>query len=376
MIGAPTERHGVSSTDPVEGGRPLLRGRILGFPVHLDLSFVVIMGLLGYYPGATGSWIVLWLLITPLAVLTHELGHAVLARAAGAKPEIALAGFGGVTTFTPPGPLSRVRSLGISLAGPFVGLAIGGVLWVGWLATRDNIVDGSWQHQAFQIGLLTCLGWSVLNLLPILPLDGGQAMRELLPGAPAVRERRAMMVSVVTAAVVAVLVYAISQNWFLTLFLVFFGVTNVLGLRQTSARPAARPAADPPAATPEQAVIELLWRSDPVRARELLSSLPPSVPVDLAVRGAVQALTQDRAQGHALLDQEVARRPGDANAAALLVLTLTLEHDWDAVIAAIQGPLGPSIPPVVLERAITEARGVGREDVAGRLTLLAQRPAT
>jgi len=85
---------------PIEGGRPLLRVRVLGFPVHLDLSFVIIMAVLGYYPGVTLRDMALWLLITPVAVLVHELGHAVAARSAGARPQIALAGFGGVTSFT------------------------------------------------------------------------------------------------------------------------------------------------------------------------------------------------------------------------------------------------------------------------------------
>ena len=37
------------------------------------------------------------------------LGHAVVARTTGARPAIALAGFGGLTTFEPPRPLSRGR---------------------------------------------------------------------------------------------------------------------------------------------------------------------------------------------------------------------------------------------------------------------------
>jgi Zn-dependent protease len=360
------------SSDPVEGGRPLLRGRIFGFPVHLDLSFVVIMAILGYYPGVTVTDLVIWLLITPVAVLTHELGHAVLARAAGARPQIALAGFGGVTTFTPPRPLSRLRSLGISLAGPIVGLVLGAILILVRHSVEDSLISGSWQESALRIGIWTCLGWSVLNLLPVLPLDGGQAMRELLPGSPEVRTRRAMVVSVAVALVAAYIAYRYVGSGFLALFLVFFAVTNVLSLRQSApARPASR---QPTPMTAEQAVIETLWRSDPARGREILSNLPPDVRVDLAVHGAVLALTGDRVQGHALLDQEIRQRPGDSNAAALLVLTYTLEHDWDSLIATLQGPIGPSVPASVVERAITEARGVGREDVAGRLTLLAQRP--
>jgi len=354
---------------PIEGGRPLLRGRLFGFPVHLDLSFVLIMAFLGYYPGVSLLEMVIWLLVTPLAVLTHELGHAALARAAGAAPQIALAGFGGVTSYIPPRPLSRGRSLGISLAGPGVGLVEG----FGLLALYHNVsgslnYDG-WMSIALRYGIWTCIGWSVLNLLPVLPLDGGQAMRELLPGSPAVRARRAAMVSVVVAALAAGVAYGRFGQTFIALFMVLFAVSNVLALRQSAPGGAGRPASAPP----EHTVVGLLWRGQSAQARQLLGSLPPDTPVDLAVHGAVLALTGDPVQGHALLDQEVGRRPGDPNAAAMLILTQTLEHDWDALIATVQGPVGASAPPAVLDRAIEEARGTGREDVAGRLTLLTGR---
>lgn len=359
-------------SSPVEGGRPLLQGRLFGFPVHLDISFVIIMAVLGYYPGVTLRNMILWLLITPLAVLVHELGHAVLARAAGAHPHIALAGFGGVTTFTPPRELSRARSLGISLAGPGVGLGLGLVLLAIEQGLGQSLDPFGWQYEALRLGIFTCVAWSVLNLLPVLPLDGGQAMRELLPGSPEVRTRRAAVVSVATAVLAAAVAYLVYQQAFVALFMVFFAFSNVLTLRQSGSRAGARPVA----ATPEQAVIELLWQGAPARARQVLEEVPASTPVDLAVHGAVLALTGDPVQGHALIAQELQRRPGDPNVAALLVLTQTLEHDWDGLIATLQGPLGPSVPPPVIERAIKEARDTGREDVAGRLHVLGNRPAT
>jgi len=363
---------------PIQGGRPLLRTRILGFPVHLDLSFVLIMAIFGYFPGTTVTRMVIWLLITPLAVLVHELGHAVVARSAGAAPEIALAGFGGVTTFSTPRPLSRLRSLSISLAGPMVGLAVGIVLLLVGRQVAPSLEAGGWQDIALTYGIWTCIGWSVLNLLPVLPLDGGQAMRELLPGSPAVRTRRAAMVSVVVAAAVAVAAYLWLQQPFVALFMLFFAVNNAMSLRRPSAPSGSASAQTAQSAqlaqTPEQAVVALLWNSQPAQARQLLSSMPPDTTVDLAVHGAVLALTGDRAQGHALLAQEVQRRPADPNAAALLLLTLTLEHDWDAVFAALAGPTGAVVPASVIERAVQEARGTGREDVAGRLTVLAAQP--
>lgn len=358
-------------SEPVDGGRPLLRLTVLGFPVHLDISFVLIMGLIGYRPGMALRDLGLWLAITPVAVLVHELGHALTARATGARPRIALVGFGGLTTYTPPRPLSRLRALWIALAGPLAGLAVGVLLLVVYVLSRPRLDPAGAVATALEFGIWTCVGWSVLNLLPVLPLDGGAVMRELLPGDPRRRARRAAAVSVVTATLAALGTYLLLRQVFVAVFMMFFAVTNALVLRggSSGAGAGARESA-----TPEQTAVDLLWRGEALQARALLETMPPEARVDLVIHGAVMALTGEREQGHALLEQEVRRRPVDADAAALLVLTLTLEHDWDAVVAAVGGPLRPSIPRAVLDRAIHESQGVGREDVANRLTVLADAP--
>jgi hypothetical protein len=201
-------------------------------------------------------------------------------------------------------------------------------------------------------------------------------MRELLPGSPETRTRRAAAISIVVGILAAAYAALIWDQIFVALFMAFFIITNFLTFRELSgtASGAGGPqTAGPPADTPERAVVQLLWQSQPARARQVLESLPPGTSVDLSVHGAVLALTGDAAQGHALITQEMQRRPGDPNAAALLILTLALEHDWDGLMTTLQGPIGQSVPRPVIDRAIEEARGTGREDVAGRLTLLAER---
>jgi Zn-dependent protease len=350
----------------VEGGRGV-RIRVLGFPVHIDLSFVLIMGLLGYLSGARSPRdLVIWLVVAALSVLAHELGHAVLARSAGARPAIALTGFGGVTTFSPPRQLSRVRSLSISLAGPLVGLVIGAILVGVYRSIGDGLERDSAVATALFYGIWTCLGWSLLNLLPVLPLDGGQAMRELLPGDPAVRARRASIVSLV--ALVPLLGFAVVvKQPGIVLFLLLFGATNAMALR----RPAAESAAGPgPQLTPEQFVVALLWQGEPARAKVALASLPPGTPVDLAVHGAVLAATDQPEQGDALLAQELGRRPEDVNVAALAVLSHVLRRDWDAVERDLRGPYARLVPLSVVERAIEDAHNHGRPDVAQRISAL------
>jgi hypothetical protein len=206
----------------------------------------------------------------------------------------------------------------------------------------------------------TTVGWSVLNLLPILPLDGGQAVRELLPGDPAVRQRRAAVVSILVAAMLAVAALALlADPAFPVVLLAFLAVSNVLSLRSPSSA-----AAGP---TPTQQVIRLLWEGDAEQARALLAAQPPGVVEDLAVHGAVLACTDQSEQGLALLHQELARRPQDADVAALVALTHVLRRDWAAFEAFVTGPSGATVPPVVVERALQAAAAEGRDDVVARL---------
>jgi Zn-dependent protease len=364
----------------VEGGRGL-RVRVLGFPVHIDLSFVVTIGLIGWLSAArTPLDFVLWLVIATLAILIHELGHAVVARTTGARPEIALTGFGGVTVYAPPRPLSRGRSLAISVAGPLVGLAAGGLIWLAWITVGAGLAPGSAGWTALSYARFTTIGWSVLNLLPVLPLDGGQAMRELLPGTPPVRARRAAIGSLVALVPLFVLALWFRQP-FLAVFLFLFGMSNLQVVRagRDQARPAGGGAVgrsgpggpyEPAELAPERAIVALLWQGQVAQARQALEARPPGTPVDPAVHGVVMATTGQPEQGLALLHQELARRPADGNVVALLVLTHLLLHDWDAVAADLVSGYARLVPLGVVERALQEAEAAGRPDVVARLSAL------
>lgn len=209
-----------------------MKFRLGPFPVHVDPSFLLVMALLGYTSGQPFTLAVLWVPIGFLAVLVHELGHAVVARAQGARPSISLVAFGGLTSWVPVRPPSRWSMIASSLAGPVVGIVVGLALMrvdtTGWSDTT---------YYAMQVAVFTSLGWGVLNLLPMLPLDGGQVMRELLPGTPQVRARRAAIVSLVVIAVVAVAALYLRQTYALVL-IVMIGYGNVTALRGPSTRPA------------------------------------------------------------------------------------------------------------------------------------------
>jgi Zn-dependent protease len=362
---------------PDQGGRALLRFRVLGFPVHVDWSFVLFVGLLGWQPGITPERLVIWLVLAFVAVLAHELGHAVAARMIGAQPSIALVALGGVTTYVPPRQLSRLSSLGIALAGPAVGLILGGALVV--VGRTVEVEPGSLVEYTLLMAIFTTLGWSVLNLLPIVPLDGGQAMRELLPGDPATRARRASIVSIVLAVALAFVIVA-NPAWgqFALILVAFFVLVNVLALRSSApsqasaSRQNAQQGGMAARGGIDEAVVRLLWEGRPAQARALLEQRPDAGNADLAVHGAVLATTGQREQGMALLHQEWARRPNDPDVTALLALAHLLLGEWRDLARLLTGPSASFVPPALVARAVGAARAQGDEASARDLERAAQ----
>src|SRR5580700_4129530 len=153
----------------------------LGFPVRMRFEFLIIALLL--CSGASrASQVASWVGVVFVSVLFHELGHALVARRYGYRPWIELYGMGGLThlergeeTAHP----SWTSDLAIAVAGPLFGLALGGAVW---LAARSipSLEHSDAGREIVNDLLLANVGWSVLNLLPILPYDGGLAAKAVL----------------------------------------------------------------------------------------------------------------------------------------------------------------------------------------------------
>jgi Zn-dependent protease len=146
---------------------------IFGFPVRVMTSFLFGALLLGWGLGDAVA-IAMWIVLVFVAVLVHELGHAFAYRAFGVEPSIVIHAFGGLTIGR---SLSLGRDLIVSLAGPLVGLCLG-VPLLGLY--RSGVVVGGLGELAVAMAVFVTLGWSLFNLLPVLPLDGGHALAVVL----------------------------------------------------------------------------------------------------------------------------------------------------------------------------------------------------
>ena len=177
---------------------------LFGFPTTINGSFLITIAVIGFFsfPEQVDR-VVLFAAIAVVAVLIHELGHAVAAISRGTvgSPVISLEGMAGFTRFRLAEAPGRAASILISVAGPFAGALPGVALLI---ARRAGLFDGQGPlvSDAVQIGIFTTLVWSAFNLLPIVPLDGGHIMTDLIPGDVPVRRRRAAMVSIVFAIVI------------------------------------------------------------------------------------------------------------------------------------------------------------------------------
>jgi stage IV sporulation protein FB len=171
--------------------------RLVGIPVRIQGSFLVIAVLLGISTGRP-VFVVAWVGIVFVSILIHELGHALTARSFGAEVEIELNGIGGLTSWSGAeetfGPGRRAL---VAAAGSAVGVVFGGLIW---LTTRFT---GPYFGVAeFVVSNLIFVNvfWGLLNWLPIRPLDGGHLFLSLLQKvAPARAERIANVVFLVTA---------------------------------------------------------------------------------------------------------------------------------------------------------------------------------
>jgi Zn-dependent protease len=166
-------------------------GRVLGFPVEINLSFVLLLAVVYLAFGGLAGVIVVGLAFA--SVLLHELGHALVGRRLGVHTSgIELSFFGGAAKMANM-PRDANHEIAIAAAGPAVSLMLGGLgFGLGVLA------HSPWLALIGQINFVL----AAFNLIPALPMDGGRILRALL--SRKLDYVRATDISVQVARVVAV----------------------------------------------------------------------------------------------------------------------------------------------------------------------------
>jgi len=164
-------------------------------------------------------YVALFIMAGFISLMVHELGHALTGKAFGAPTAITLHGFGGFASF-PAGSFTRKQSFVVTFAGPAVQILLG-------LLMLLLVLFANMPSQAIEYFVATLAGislyWAAINLLPVVPLDGGSMLMSALGP---VRIRTTLWISFVTAIVAGGAMLYLTHRPIFPLFLASFAFEN------------------------------------------------------------------------------------------------------------------------------------------------------
>jgi len=197
--------------------------KLFNIPVRVEpwfwlTGFLLGGGLSGALDREVFVGVLLWMLILFVSILIHEFGHALVSRKlTGVTPNVKLWAMGGLAY--PNTHLTRKQSFWVTWAGPLAGLAFflvislacclvygfaGGSNVISFLILpRDSVTPAGamvfQQMHPVTFDILRALvfvnfWWSLVNLLPVFPLDGGQIYAAVEPS-----QKKVFQVGLVTS---------------------------------------------------------------------------------------------------------------------------------------------------------------------------------
>ena len=198
----------------------MIRFSLFKIPVEIQPFFWVTLVLFGGARGADTADAVFQILLFVLAgfisILVHELGHALTARAFGAASQITLQAFGGLARYSGV-RLNRLQSFLVTAAGPAIQLCLGALVWLlFWFRLLPPVNENGLYF--LSILMVISFVWAIINLLPVLPLDGGQLVNAILGPQ---RIRITLWISIIVGGLTAVAMFKWQQPYFALLLCIF-----------------------------------------------------------------------------------------------------------------------------------------------------------
>ena len=165
-------------------------GSLFGIPIYLDFSWFLILAFITIInasdlnaKGLSGD-LPLWGWITGLtmalllfvSVLLHELGHSLVARSQGIEVNsITLFLFGGIASISRESQTPK-EAFQVAIAGPLVSIALFGLFFLSSQFFSESTLLYFLTFDLARLNLVIGL----FNLIPGLPLDGGQILKALI----------------------------------------------------------------------------------------------------------------------------------------------------------------------------------------------------
>ena len=206
----------------------MLKFTLFKIPISVHWMFWLLAGFLGggLQAQSAPDWhkVLVFMLAVFASILVHELGHALTGLKFGAgQAQIQLHGMGGVAQFGS-GRMSRKQRILMTMAGP--GASI--LLAIIFIFVAVNMLKGSPFDSypkfliAYFVDVMVTINifWSIINLFPALPLDGGQILRVALGPE---KIKLTCIVSFITLALLGTLLWMKTRSLYNLMVMLFLG---------------------------------------------------------------------------------------------------------------------------------------------------------
>lgn len=211
----------------------MIRFSLFGIPVEVQpffwISLIILGGTTGADTAAEIFEILLFVLAGFISILVHEFGHALTAKAYGANTAITLQAFGGFAAYSGV-RMSRGKSFLITAAGPAIQIALGLSVFLLLQVLPQISKNGEY----FLVTLMfISFFWAILNLLPVLPLDGGQMLNAALGPA---RIKVTLWVTIIVAGLAGLAMFIKFHSFIFPIFLGMFAWQAFQALKEIRSR--------------------------------------------------------------------------------------------------------------------------------------------
>lgn len=149
----------------------------MAIPIRIHPTFWIFAALIGWMSSFDVILTLVWMVIILVSVLIHEFGHALTARYFQQSSTIELMAFGGITQRTGP-KLKPWQEFVIVFNGPLFGLFL--AIAASLLFQAVGAEFGDLLAYTLSVTAAVNLFWTVVNLLPVQPLDGGKLLKIVL----------------------------------------------------------------------------------------------------------------------------------------------------------------------------------------------------
>jgi stage IV sporulation protein FB len=239
--------------------------RLAGVPVTVSVWFFVLLGFMATTAGSVASGIA-WIIAVCLSLLVHEFGHAFVAKYYGLRPSIVLHGWGGLCNHAP--ARTAGQDIFITAAGPGAGLLFGAFIYILGGTEPSGPLPSMTDFVLYYLYWISIV-WSLANLLPLWPLDGGQIFQVVMRSRRGALQGDRTTHTVSIALAGSLLLYTlISREMFLTVLLAFLLYENIKKVQNPAPGVTFGPRSTPSASGYSRG-LAMEWRPTPI-VRKLL----------------------------------------------------------------------------------------------------------